>query len=192
MKRTRYHLILRFAAISLFIAGIIWLIAGIVSPRLAGKWTSTENERAVLVRLKKIVEAQKQFHDEDRDGNGKSDYWREDIMGLYFAKGADGRPLKMIELAIALADGNSMQSTIEFGEPAPTVGYWFKSLTFFGEKVPDPTKWAVVAYPDSMLAGRALFITDSSGKILKKAIDSPQNLEFYPANPEQEGWKPIE
>ena len=61
-------------------------------------------ERTADMSLRTVFTAQRDFRGHDRDGNGKSDYWRADIAGLYCLRGPGDVPVKLIELSIAGAD----------------------------------------------------------------------------------------
>ena len=55
--------------------------------------------------LKTIASAQADFRGNDRDGNGRQDFWRDDIAGLYtIVPVGSQEAIKLIELSVAGAD----------------------------------------------------------------------------------------
>jgi hypothetical protein len=149
-----------------------------------GRSSNTRNAAATLATLRW---AQHDFSSNDRDANGKNDYWRGDIAGLYALKVGD-QPIKLIEISLAGADARPLTDVSSFIRPAPKSGYWYRMLRFAGETTPDPGHWAAIAYPDSLSSGRTLFILSDAGTMYKKAWEGEPPPEVYPADPEKDGW----
>ncbi len=127
----------------------------------------------------------------DRDGNGKNDYWRGDIAGLYAVKGKDGRDIKLIEISIAGADLRPTTDIEKYLRPYPKAGYRYRALRFADEKAPDPDRFAACAFPDTEKAGRAMFIISHENWMYrKKAV--PGGVEIFPADPLKEGWEKMD
>lgn len=180
-------IVLMFAAGMAF-TGVVhqtgWLLR---SPeRLVGSGVS--NERNASASLRILMTAQIDFRENDRDGNGRKDFWRADVAGLFALKGPEGHPIKLIEVSIAGADGRPTMSVESFTRRMPKVGYWFRALRFPGETTPDTDRWAAIAYPDTLSSGRLLFIISDRGVMYKKPIRELAFPEVFPADPEKEGW----
>src|SRR6185295_12735465 len=62
------------------------------------------NERRAIVSLKTLASAQTDFRANDRDQDGKANFWRADIAGLYALAPGEGPAIKLIELSLAAAD----------------------------------------------------------------------------------------
>lgn len=149
------------------------------------------NERSGGASLRTIAAAQADFRGNDRDGNGVLDYWRADIAGLYVLKSA-GEMLKLIELSVAGADGKPTTDVESVAVRSPKAGYWYRTLRFKDEVVPDPQRFAAIAYPDTPSAGRNFFIISHENTIYKKAVDGGPVPEVYPEDPVKEGWAKLD
>ncbi len=72
----------------------------------------------------------------------------------------------------------------------PKSGYWYRTLRFKNEQEPGPDRCAAVAYPDSLSAGRTMFLISHENVMYRKEIPSlpiaPPNL--YPEDPAKDGW----
>lgn len=149
-------------------------------------------ERNVFTALKTILQAQTDFATFDRDGNGTKDYWRKDIAGLYVVKGLGGEPIKLIGLSVAAADGQPVMGIEPYAVRSAYAGYWFRSLRFRSETVPDPSRFGALAYPDSPSAGKYFFIISEEGVLYRKPIDAGPVPEIYPDAPEKAGWMKLD
>lgn len=105
--------------------------------------TIAANERYVIGSLKTIATAEAHFRSNDQDNDRMRDFWTGDVAGLYAIDdtstgAANPSPIKLIEVAIALADQNPTSGTLtngnyskaisEFGTRGPHKGYWFRAL----------------------------------------------------------------
>ncbi len=146
-----------------------------------------------------IVMAQVDYRINDRDANGKKDYWRGDIAGLYGLCPPDTTEMiKLLEISVAGADHDSVDSGTTSPAPgkmtgqthyatrAPKAGYWFRALRHADEKSPDPDRFAACAFPDSRSAGRWTYIVDERRVVWKRDLGGRRGLEVFPTDPELE------
>ena len=146
------------------------------------------SERNASSSLKTIASAQADFRGNDRDGNGKNDFWRGDIAGLFALKPAgSNEPIKLIEISVAGADDTPVTDIRHYFQRGPKAGHWFRALKFRGETTPDPDRFAACAFPASNAAGKWTFIISEENTIYRRLFTgSPP--EFYPDDPIKEGW----
>jgi hypothetical protein len=183
-------LVLMFAA-GMAVTGVVhqtgWLLR---SPEPL--MSSGGNQRNASASLKTITSAQADFRGNDRDGNGKQDYWRGDIAGLYaILPAGSAEPIKLIELSVALADGHPVTAIEKFGTRGPKAGFWYRALAFKGETTPNPDRFAACSFPVNVSAGRWMFIISEENVIYRKPFNgSPP--EFYPDDPAKDGWSKLD
>lgn len=80
------------------------------------------NEQSAVMLLKQIAVAEVDFRSNDRDENRILDFWTADVVGLYtLVPVGGGRPIQLIERALAEADG-------ALPNPRPYRGYLFRAL----------------------------------------------------------------
>ena len=168
----------------------IWIAAGLgvavlalvllIPPFLASQRTSSAGS-AWLSTLRTIHGAQEDFKGKDRDGNGKADFWRRDIAGLYTTKGKDGKEIGLIEVSTSRA------------ETTPKAGYLYRAIRFADETsgALDPQRYAVCAFPSTPDAGKNMAVLAQDGVIWLKAA-APGGVAVYPAEPAKEGWRKID
>ena len=138
--------------------------------------------------MKTIATAQAVFRANDRDGNGKQDYWRGDISGLYALRHKDQR-IKLIDIAIAGADNRPLQDISEYTLPGAKAGYWYRALRFADEVTPEGDRFAVCAFPDAYGgSGTWTFIVSEDNKIFKKDLGHGHGLDVFPSDLVAEGW----
>lgn len=167
-----------------------WLIR---SPQALTRSTGgASNERNASASLRNVALAQQDFYTNDRDGNGKQDYWRDDIAGLYTLTPPNGAPIKLIEVSVAGADDRPAGDVQRFTTPSPKAGYRYRALKFKGESVPDRTRFAACAYPDTRSAGRAVFIVSHINTVYWKDFPATPPPDFYPDDPGREGWRALD
>jgi len=142
--------------------------------------------------LKMIASVQEYYRSNDADGNGKNDYWRADIAGLYALKGRDGKPLKLIELSIAAADDRPKVDLRPYADFRPKGGYQYRALQFLSESIPDPNRFAVCAYPIAVSGPPYTFIIDQHNVIYRKIRVGEPLMEVFPEDPKKEGWQPLD
>jgi hypothetical protein len=152
------------------------------------------NERNASTSLKTITSAQADFRANDRDWNQINDYWRADIAGLYTAKGADGTPMKLIELSLAAADDKPASTDItRFSERSPKAGYWYRALRYKDEEkeVDATSRFAACSYPASEGAGYYMFLVTEANTIYRKPFEGVVP-EFCPDDPVKDGWSKLD
>jgi hypothetical protein len=149
-------------------------------------------ERIARGRLVGLVSAERIFRENDLLGSGEHSYWRTDIAGFHFLQ-VKGRSIQLIELPLALADDHPAPERAEIGPRAPAGGYWYRSLTFAGEKVPHPLHFAMCAFPEAYpTSGRFTLIVSDQGTIYGKDLGPGRGVEVYPEDPLGQGWRKIE
>ncbi|HEV3029945.1 MAG TPA: hypothetical protein VG457_20365, partial [Planctomycetota bacterium] len=99
--------------------------------------------------LKSLASAQADFRAGDRDHNGVEDFWVRDVAGLFTTLGVDGKPLRLIEQRLALADDRPASDLSALGTRAPYAGYWIRAIPHDGDnpEKPDRMRFAYVAFP---------------------------------------------
>lgn len=122
------------------------------------------NEIFVLNVCHAIVDAQREYMAEDRNGDGVPEYARRFISddgkknGLYWPTGEDEPQSPLGPLVADAADEGYATTASESGEPRPFHGYYFKMLTSQGSSAPGGVRdytvegrmsggFAVVAWP---------------------------------------------
>ena len=140
--------------------------------------------------LRTIAVAQAYYRDNDRDGNGKADFWVDDVAGLYVAKISGGKRAKLIELSIAAADTRPVTPIDEFANRAPKAGYWYRAIRHEGDAKPNPLRFAVVSYPDGYPeTGTMTYIIDETNTGWQKDLGHGNGLEVFPKDPAGSGWR---
>ena len=117
----------------LLILGVALLVPSIresIFKRLLWGGT-TPPERGAGASLRTVFVAQRDFRDNDRDGNGVHDYWRGDVAGLFaLTPKGNGEPIKLIELGVAAADDRATPDIDRYCLRSPKAGYWYRALHF--------------------------------------------------------------
>jgi hypothetical protein len=197
---------LRWTAAGLAVV-ILMFVAGMAVTGVAHQvgWLITEPPRVVarsltsplvLDGLRAILIAQREFREQDRDGNGRKDYWRQDVAGLHGLV-SGGQAIRLLELPVAMADDRSRTdlSAFALGNKLPLhrAGYYFHALRFEGESDPNlsPDRFAVCSIPSSQSAGSAVFILSDAGIVYVQAYFG-MPLDIYPSDPEKSGWYRVE
>jgi hypothetical protein len=140
-----------------------------------------------LQSLREIIDAQEEFRKRDLDENGKLDYWRKDVAGLYFMPHREGQ-LRLIRLSTALADKAPVViPPSASAERAPQAGYWFEALAFEGEAEPNRDAFAVQAIPDATSPRGSLTLIADRDHIYQKDTQGAP-LKKWPDNPAKDGW----
>lgn len=175
-----------FTLIELMIViAIIAIIAAIAIPGIIAAMR-TANERNASASLKGITAVQVTFKSSDSDMNGVNDYWTADIAGLHWIRPTGAStPIGMIELPMALADGNVNAVAIQnAGNSVPAThlsspksSYWFQAQldynpsgateTAYGTQNVD--RFSFIAYPNSYgTSGKLVFIVSEGGAMYKR------------------------
>jgi prepilin-type N-terminal cleavage/methylation domain-containing protein len=169
-----------FTLIELMIViAIIAIIAAIAIPGILAA-TRAANERNASGSLKQINSVEVTFKTSDFDQNAVNDYWVADMAGLYYTSVSGGGQIKMIELAVALADGDTITTYTGFTS-SPKAGYWFVRMGQYSDGSTTPVtfhnppsnthtdRFAFFAYPNSYgSSGRLVFIVSEAGTMYKK------------------------
>jgi hypothetical protein len=150
------------------------------------------NDRNAGATLKGLVSAQAWFRDNDCDGDGLRDYWREDVAGLYnvCAPGTN-EAIKLIELSAACADLTPLWAVAD-GVDAPKAGYWYAALRFEDEAAgaPDVDRFVVCAVPDSLAAGKVMLAVTHEGVVWEKPAGRARDIPpDFPLDPASAGWR---
>jgi hypothetical protein len=144
--------------------------------------------------IKILVLTQDDFRRNDRDADGRPNYWRADIAGLYaLVPAGSSEPIRLIDLEMAGADAapGAGVSVVR----APMAGYFYKALVFADEDPsrPDPDRFAACAFPASPGEGRVAYIVSHEKRICRRSWEGPRDTPtVYPADPLKEGWKPLD
>jgi hypothetical protein len=144
--------------------------------------------------LSMIANAQEKFRYDDSDGNGKPDYWRADVAGLYAVK--PGK-IAWLELSVALADDRARTDLSPYSKgvalPAAESGYYFRALRFEDEADDRRRRdgYAVCTFPSSLSAGASMFIVSNQRIYYGRRFEG-KAPEYYPTDPERDGWIPID
>lgn len=176
------------------VTSVVVLIGLIYYALLETGYTPSKARRASAT-LKTFVTAQREYRDNDLDGNGKKDFWRGDIAGLFTLKGKDHQMIKLIELSSAAADARPVTDIEAYAPRAPKGGYWYQALRFRDEKEPGPDRYAAVAYPDRLSEGsRMMFLISHENVIYRKEILSLPIAppDVYPEDPAKDGWEKLD
>jgi prepilin-type N-terminal cleavage/methylation domain-containing protein len=217
MRRSRTASRTGFTLIELMIVvAIIAVIAAISIPGLLQSQRAA-NERNSSASLKTLATAEADFRANDRDGNHVTDFWTRDVAGLYGVfppGGSSGTSIKLIELSVAMADafsngvigggaatwGQAQNTT--FGAIAPKAGFWYYVMTADASQNPlqpyqnntDATgnyhclnSFGFGCYPDSMAAGRLLYIINEGCTIYRR----PTIANVRPLGPVPPGATPL-
>lgn len=180
----------------LLVLGVALLVPSIREPLFEGVGLDRppSHERGADASLKTIFVAQRDFRENDRDGNGVRDYWRGDLAGLYtlMPKGS-GEPIKLIELSVAAADDRATPDIGRYCLRGPKAGYGYRALRFQDEPAPDPQRFAAACFPsDYPRSGRFTYIIREDGLLWRKDRGRAGGIEIYPPDPPKEGWRRLE
>jgi hypothetical protein len=140
------------------------------------------NERNASVTLMMIASAEGDFRENDRDGNGRRDFWKKDVQGFYtLVPTGSTEMIKLIESSAAAAD-----LALGTGFVAKA-GYGFAALLFEDEDAPDPARFVFCAVPVAPASGRFVYAITHEGVLWRKpGATLPL---FFPLDPAKEGWR---
>jgi hypothetical protein len=141
------------------------------------------SERTPSTTLKTITSAQADFRANDRDGDGRNQFWRADIAGLYAHAPGGGPAIRLIELSTAAADDRPMLSIDPHARRAPKEGYWYRALRHADEKTIDADhRFAAECHPaDYPTSGRWTFIVDENNTLFRADLGHGKGLEVFPS-----------
>jgi hypothetical protein len=130
--------------------------------------------------LKAICQAEADYRSNDPDGDDRNAFWADDVRGLFTIKGRNGKPIRLIELRIALADADPGLSPRMKGPPGrATWGHWYAAFNEY-EGVPDFVndtghdygRFAFACYPDKPgRTGEWVFVVSEENTIYKKRVE---------------------
>ena len=185
----------QFTLAQLLVLVVVIAVAGaIIIPGQA--WQNiNSNERSASARLKTLGTAQADFRSNDRDENQINDFWVRDVAGLYGIVGGDGRPIRLVEISMARADGTAANPWYPSvpGPALPTVGYYYAALqewtdgdgtlhAYDGGTGSHTSKFGYIVYPDVHgKTGRLLFILSEENTMFK--FDRPEVIRGGPTPP---------
>lgn len=187
--------------------GVFLLWLSVPCPVLIGRVFDPRN---VPASLRTLVTAQADFRANDRDGNGKQDYWVGDVSGLYaLTEGRDGRLMMLIDLSVAAADARPLPEGAHSGryrgiDPfavrVPKAGYLFaviprradgrpyaQDLDGDGSAFESEDGYAFCAYPEDRRSGTLTFIVDEKGVVYRRKTER-KPVDRWPGDPRGEGW----
>lgn len=175
-------------AVGLILVGLV-LGVGLFAGTRNGEWCwdcalFRDPYRGRSTSFKTIASAQADFRGNDRDGNGRQDYWRSDISGLYAVvpKGSQ-EPIKLIELSVAGADDAPVTPISEHTIRRPKGGFWYRTLRHADEDPgkPDPNRFAACMYPADHHAARSVFVISEDTMIYRRPWKGPGDVpSVYP------------
>jgi hypothetical protein len=156
---------------------------------------TASNSRNASTTLKTIVAAQYDYHDNDRDGNLRKDFWRGDIAGLYtqhYDSDPAKDPMKLIELSTASADDRPVSDLTPYAIRSAKAGYWYRALLHEDEETASPDRFAVVAFPDTPSVSKWMFIVDEENYVYRKKTEGQRGIDRYPKDPLKAGWEKLD
>jgi hypothetical protein len=183
-----------------------------IATKEAGKWYVSQslgeerakrasNEQNAAGTLRSLALAEADFKAEDRDGDGKKNFWVADVRGLFTLKGKDGQAIRLIEVEAAAADTALSKLSPELPDPkaGPKAGYHYAALkTYVKKGKPTPydegkgrseMHFGLAAYPEKVgSTGRFTFLVNEDNVVWKK--DTGGKLpEAFPEDPAKDGWE---
>jgi prepilin-type N-terminal cleavage/methylation domain-containing protein len=184
MKRQGFTLIELMIVIA-----IIAIIAAIAIPGILAAIRAA-NERNASGSLRQFSSVEVTVKSSDSDMNGINDYWVRDVAGLYYiAPSGTTAQIRMIEMPVALADGNNrpLGANTTYPTPAnpahvssPKSGYWFLAQSRYETAANDTTgtayggntdvdRFSFIAAPNSYgSSGKLVFIVSEGGTMYKR------------------------
>lgn len=150
--------------------------------------------RNASTSLRTIASAQADFRWNDRDGNGKNDFWRGDIAGLY-ALEVQGQAIKLIELSVAAADDRATTKIESHALKAPKAGFWYRALSHADEHVPGRDRFAASGFPESLASGRyGTYVISEANVVRKKMLGHARGIEVHPTDAQlkREAWEVLD
>jgi hypothetical protein len=149
--------------------------------------------------LKTLASAEADFRMNDRDENHRNDFWTGDVQGLYAVVPQGGAtPIKLIELSIALADGDPLRGVYPALPDAarPKAGSWYAALVEDRGVSPTeryrspadphhPSKFGFLGYPDDYFGGRcwALMVNENNTIFRRLLRDELLGSDRLPPGP---------
>ena len=167
-----------------------------------------ENELSTIKVLQAIVDAQRDYASEDRDGDGVLAYARKIMSspgkhdGLYWPTKA-GEPQSPLGELVARASGEGYRADKK-GGPTPFHGYYYRMLKGQAASAGSPAfdyvvhgraigGFAVIAYPAKYgSSGIMTFMVNQDGKVLQKDLgpDTQAKANAIQRFDPDKGWSP--
>lgn len=156
------------------------------------------NEGSAAASLRNIATMEFDFRSNDRDGNGRNDFWVKDVAGMYGME-AGGRPIRLIALDVARADKSANSGAYpSVKNMAAKAGYRFaqipryreggKEISYDDGSGRNAARFGLVTYPEAYeVTGNLTFIISESGTMYKKDTGG-KPVEVFPEDPLAEGW----
>ncbi|MBI3857453.1 MAG: hypothetical protein HY293_17340 [Planctomycetes bacterium] len=144
--------------------------------------------------LKTIASAQADFRANDRDGNGRTDYWRGDVAGLYTLKN-QGQEIKLIELSVAMADDRPVGDLGPYGTPVPRHGFKIRAIRHADETARGPDRFAACEFPSPIEKGRhGTYLISESNVVYKRILGHDRGVEAHPTEEElkSQAWDSLD
>jgi len=183
-----------------------------VATKEAGKWYISQsrggeraerrsNEHMAAGTLRSLAMAEADFKSEDRDGDGKKNFWVADVRGLFTLKGKDGQAIRLIEVEAAGADAAPSKFSPDSSDlkTGPRAGYRYASLKSYMKKGKSlaydegqgrsNARFGFVAYPEKYgAAGKVSFLVSEDNVIWMKDTGG-KVPEAFPEDPAKDGWE---
>jgi len=146
-------------------------------------------ERSPVAWLKTLATAEVDFRSNDRDGNGRNDFWRDDVAGLFslVPRGWSHR-IRLIALSLAEADARPVHDVTALRPRAPLRGYWFMAIRHADEVQPDRgSRFAFCAFPDVYGpegGKRWTYVIDESGTVCRADLGHGRGVDVFPSEDE--------
>ncbi len=135
--------------------------------------------------LKTVTSAEADFRANDRDSNGRQDFWTGDVQGLYglIPKGGTA-PIKLIEYSIARSDGDPLLGVYPPipEAPYPKIGAWTAALREDRSVTPseryrspnaplNTDRFGFILYPDDYIGGnRWAYIVNENNTVFRRQL----------------------
>jgi len=170
-------------------ASILFLGAGLASFSivLLLQFRRSYGEYRWPYELKTLASAEADFRANDRDENGRNDFWTGDVQGLYALIPKGGKnPIKLIELSAALSDGDPRSSYYPplSDPPHPRGGAWLAALAEDRSVTPaehyhtpaeplNRERFGFLHYPNDYIGGgRYAFIVNENNTVFRTVLKS--------------------
>lgn len=161
-------------------AALVAVALAVLIPPIRARMRRVASERRAGESLRDIARAQEDFKANDRDRNGRADFWTEDVAGLRvildvkktpasYGTWIEARQIRLISGGIACADQNPFPANgkVEWypervrsiGPQTAHYGWWFRS------QQGTPDGFRVYAMAETSDVGRRVFVVDASGAV---------------------------
>jgi len=170
-------------------AGLIWLLL----PDSGGHHHGGSDERPECTALKSLASAEAGFRADDRDLDGRNQFWRADVAGLYALAPGGGPAIQLIEESLALADDRPLY--VQTGRP--TRPYRVRAIRHPDEdpKALDPNRFAFCAFPDRPGDPKCkyMFVIDENHTVFRSLANGLRGVEVFPTEEElKKEWNKLD